>query len=283
MLTNPRALVIKSSKSRAMLYEKAMSEDAEKYLDEYTRATTKENQSNLLAIKKHLVDLKGASKQGWIDFRVEIDDNQIKIEPAMTCEKVYGLDDTDYIRLDKTDNLVVIHTREICDIIAFEYAYMDFGLELSDVENFLKDYPVIGSCKSGKFLKFIKENTASDSGLDTYEVTKGMKIGESTFVDREPTPAVINDYFNRRTFIAKKYNKVLAYSCKEVNSVIMSEVLHAARSRKITALPVMIAEDRLAYIVKEADPERTLQAIKESVRIQAFGRQFIVNTPVEII
>lgn len=202
------------------------------------------------------------------------DDGYLKSYPTdiIKCEE-YGINASDWVKVDSSRNLVSVKINNIKNIIAFEYIYRELGYNLDTIESIIGDTGIVGFNSSDKLIDRIKDMSSM------YNKAVNLKIESTPYLNINNGKMI--SYFGNMIKNKHKqddtYYRVITTSCKEIMSLIASTVmLNIDRSLKKVKL-VSVSEDEFTFLYNK---DVNIYDVLETVVIRSFGRQFTLKMEV---
>lgn len=219
------------------------------------------------------VDDEGSIELCWNKHK----DRIIESYPIRMFNEVpYGINTCNYIELNPGENLIMINVQDMADLIAFEFMYEDLGESHESIETLMKDCELLGYNSASVLIDKFKAEKDS-----MYYLSKVMKISECPWVDT--SNKVVYDYFNTAKFKADSYNKVVEYSCIFASLVIANNLIKKCIKSGTKFRLVMVTATTIGIIVETEGRVDIKNELLDSIAIQIFGRQLIVNADIQIL
>ncbi len=188
----------------------------------------------------------------------------------------YSINSCNYISLGENDKLIEINLLPLCNLIAFELMYKDFGETHESIEELLKDYNLIAIHDSSVFNDLLKDCSPE---MSIYDMAQHMRIEDCAYKTFET--GEVNDYFYSTRFKTNRYSEVVNYSCHYAAILIANSIikgyLRAVKDYKM----LMISDTSIAFVVT-TDKDINVNDVVEPISVRLFGRKFLVRPEVNV-
>lgn len=194
----------------------------------------------------------------------------------MFNEISYGINTCNYVELNSGENMILLNVQDMADLIAFEFMYRDLGENHESIEQLMKDCELLGYNSASVLTDKFKAEKES-----MYYLSKVMRISDCPWVDT--TNKVVYDYFNTTKFKADNYRKVVEYSCMFASLIVANNLIKKCIKNGIRFKIVMVTATTIGVIVETEGKVDIKADLTDSIAIQIFGRQLLIDSEIQII
>ncbi len=250
----------------------AIQDDIDKVNEWAKDSYTTLRMENLKKVKVYLEGLLKKAQKGSFNVDWVLSGNKIVSMPVEIRRlKLYNIQATDYINLDKESILALDYT-ELLNIISYEISHRDFDMSTEEIEEKLEDIGII-TVYDSQILKDIIDKRAYDKSLV-------MRVGETAYMS--PNHKQIYTYFGDKLDFDGMYRKVIEESCATAISIIVNNILNKVSTNGYNIKICGIFEDSIYLMLPDGRNTVVESDLAAPVTIRAFGRKFEVKPKVQV-
>lgn len=228
--------------------------------------------NNIELTTSYLKRLLAKAEKGDIKLSWVYHDNKLSSHPIeMASIKNLSVESVDYITI-KQGKMVYVDYIKMCNLIAYEIMYKDYGDSFSTLENKLSNLGII-TVYPYTTLENIVPN-------DVYDMSKVMKVEESPYLMHGDSGMCT--YFGAEVRDKTYYRDVVDISCREAILIILTSLLLKLQDLSIKFNLCGLSDSGFYLLLDCSDEYNIEHLVKENVIVRAFGRKFEVEPSVQI-
>ena len=196
-------------------------------------------------------------------------------------EPAYGIDVNSFIELGPHQQLISIDISAMAEVITFDMINRDLDETHASIEDILGSCSIVSPNSVGVLLDKFKEN-----GDNMFECSQYMRIGESTFLNRNDN--IMYNYFMTKTYDFNKnsstYKEPVKNSCMLAAGIYAAQLVYNVNKCKIECGLTEITPNRITLLInKESNPLFDFKdKAFEDIILETFGRKFSITPNVMV-
>lgn len=274
-LVNP---FLKLPETEVSMSKELIQKDIDRLENEASLTKNKFNKKNIQALIEYLSKLlRQINDESVFELCWHTDKEGLPCTYPMRLinEPLYKINICNYIEVANDEKLVEMNTKDIADIISFEFMCRDLGETHETIEEALKHCGVIHLEPASILTDWFKRN-----GDDMYKLSKSLDIEDTPYQSVEKK--LIYDYFYSKEFKTKSYKDVVDYSCRYANTIIANNLIKNSVHNNIDMKLLAVNATGIGFMV-HADNELDINdKLLDTISIRSFGRRFQISPRISV-